>query len=87
MKYGKAIAAVITAAVVVVFQARSGDHRVDPVEWVTVAIAAVSALGVYLVPLAPHARWAKTAVAVLLAVLQALTTAHPRRGSAATGSC
>jgi drug/metabolite transporter (DMT)-like permease len=74
MKYGKAIVAILAAAAVAVFQARSGDQRIGPTEWVAVAIAAVSAVGVYLVPLAPHAKWTKTAVAVLLAVLQALAT-------------
>jgi hypothetical protein len=42
---------------------------------VSIAIAAVTALGVYLVPMSPYAKWAKTAVAVVLAVLQLLTTA------------
>lgn len=73
--YGKAIIAVLTAAVVAAYQALSGDQNIEPVEWVSVAIAAVTAVGVYLVPLAPGARWSKTAVAVVLSVLQVLTTA------------
>ncbi len=75
MKYGKSLIAVLTAAVVVAYQALSGDQTIEPAEWVSVAIAAVTAVGVYLVPMAPHAKWAKTAVAVVLAVLQVLTTA------------
>jgi hypothetical protein len=74
-KYGKAIAAVITAAVVVAYQALSGDQHIDATEWVSIAVAAVTAVGVWLVPLAPAAKWSKTAVAAVLAVLQVLTTA------------
>lgn len=74
-KYGKAIVAAGTAAVVVAYQALSGDQNIEAPEWVSIAIAAVTAVGVYVVPLSPHARWAKTAVAVVLAVLQILTTA------------
>jgi hypothetical protein len=74
-KYGKALVAVLVAAVVYAHQALGGDGHIDAQEWVSVAIAAVTALGVYVVPLAPAATWAKTAVAVVLAVLQVLTTA------------
>ncbi|GLW32286.1 hypothetical protein [Actinoplanes regularis] len=73
--YGKALVAVIVAGVVTAYQALTGDGHIDPAEWVSVAIAAVTAVGVWLVPLAPGAPWAKTAVAVVLAVLQVLTTA------------
>ena len=72
--YGKSIVAVITAAIVAAYQALSGDQNIEAAEWVSIAIAAVTALGVYLVPLAPQAKWGKTAVAVALAVLQVLTT-------------
>lgn len=74
-EYGKAIVAVVIAAIVVAYQALTGDHHVDPVEWVQIAIAAVTAIGVYVVPLAPGARWSKSAVAAVLAALQILTTA------------
>jgi hypothetical protein len=74
-KYGKAIVAVLVAAVVYAYQALSGDGHISATEWVSVAIAGVTALGVYVVPLAPGAKWAKTAVAVVLAVLQIMTTA------------
>lgn len=74
-KYGKSIVAVIVAAIVYAHQALSGDNRIEATEWVSIAIAAVTALGVYVVPLAPQAKWAKTAVAVVLAVLQVATTA------------
>lgn len=74
-KYGKAIIAVIVAGIVWAYQALSGDSRIDPAEWVSVAIAVATAVGVYLIPLAPGARWAKSALAAVLAVLQVLTTA------------
>jgi uncharacterized membrane protein YccC len=74
-QYGKAIAAVLGAILVAAYAALGGDGRIDAEETVQIAIAAATAVGVYLVPLAPQYRWAKTAVAVVLAVLQALTTA------------
>jgi len=73
--YGKAIVAVLVAAVVVAYQALTGDHHIDAAEWVSIAIAGVTAIGVYIVPLAPQAKWSKSAVAAVLAVLQVLTTA------------
>lgn len=73
MEYGKAIVAVLVAGVVVAYQALSGDQRIEPAEWVSVAIAVATAVGVYLIPLAPHAKWAKTAVAVVLALLQVVS--------------
>ncbi|SCL31875.1 hypothetical protein GA0070616_4348 [Micromonospora nigra] len=73
-KYGKALAAIAGAVLVALYAALGGDNRVDAEETVQVAIAAATAIGVYLVPLAPQYRWGKTAVAVVLAVLQALAT-------------
>jgi len=72
--YGKAIVAVLVAAVVVAYQALSGDNHIDPEEWVSIAIAGATAVGVYLIPLAPQAKWAKSALAAVLAILQVLTT-------------
>jgi hypothetical protein len=74
-KYGKAIVAVIVAAIVVAYQALSGDGHIDAVEWVNVSIAGATAVGVYLIPLAPGAKWSKSALAAVLAVLQVLVTA------------
>ncbi len=75
MEYGKALVAVLVAGVVVAYQALGGDGRIEPVEWVSIAIAVTTAIGVYLVPLAPRAKWTKTAVAGLLAVLQVVSSA------------
>jgi hypothetical protein len=74
-EYGKAIVAVVVAAIVVGYQALSGDGHISAVEWVSIAIAAVTAVGVYVVPLAPSAKWSKSAIAAVLAILQVLTTA------------
>jgi hypothetical protein len=74
-KFGKSIVAVIVAAGVVAYQALSGDDHIEPDEWVAVAIAGATAVGVYVVPLAPGAKWSKTALAAVLAVLQIMTTA------------
>jgi hypothetical protein len=73
-KYGKALAAVAGAALTVAYGALSGDQHIDPEEGVQISIAAATAVGVYLVPLVPEYRWAKTAVAAVLAVLQVLAT-------------
>lgn len=73
-KYGKAAVAVVGAALVVAYSALTGDQHIDSEEGVQIAIAGTTAVGVYLVPLAPQFRWGKTAVAALLAVLQVLAT-------------
>lgn len=72
--YGKAWVAIATAAATALYAAL-GDDRITAQEWVQISIAAATAIGVYAVPLDPRYRWGKTAVAVILAVLQALTTA------------
>lgn len=72
---GKAVVAAVVAAIVVAYQALGGDGRIEPVEWVSIAIALATAIGVYVVPLTPGAKWAKTAVAVVLAVLQIASSA------------
>ncbi|MBF9135420.1 hypothetical protein I0C86_41960 [Plantactinospora sp. S1510] len=73
-KYGKALAAVAGAALTVAYGALSGDQRIEPDEAVQITIAAATAISVYLVPLTPQYRWAKTAAAVALSVLQVLAT-------------
>jgi hypothetical protein len=73
-RFGKAIAAVVYFLLVAAYAALSGDNHIDPDEGVAVAIAAVTAVGVYVIPLAPQMRWGKAAVAILLGVLQVLAT-------------
>lgn len=72
--YGKAIVAAIYAVAVVAVPLFSGDNHVDPSEGVAIAIAVCTAILTYLAPLAPGARWVKTAVGAVLAGLQVLTT-------------
>ncbi len=73
-KHGNAISAAVYLALVAAYAAMSGDSRIEPDEWVAIAIAFVNAVGVYLIPLSPGARWTKTAVNILLGVLQVLAT-------------
>jgi hypothetical protein len=68
-RYGKSIVAFLYAAVFVAIPQVSGDGHLDPAEGVTLAIAVVTAAGVYLVPLAPGAKWSKSAIGFLLAGL------------------
>jgi hypothetical protein len=73
-RIGKAVVAVVVLVAITVFQQLSGDHRIDPMEWVQIATALATAAGVYLIPLAPQAPWTKTALAVVLSLLQIATT-------------
>jgi hypothetical protein len=73
--YGKAIIAAAYAVAVVVIPFATGDNRIDPSEWVAIAIAVCTAILTYVAPLAPGATWIKTAVGAVLAGLQILTTA------------
>jgi hypothetical protein len=73
-KYGKAIAGFLYAVLFTAIPFVSGDHHLDPVEGVTVAIAFVTNAGVFLVPLAPGLKWTKTVVGALLAGLQVAAT-------------
>lgn len=72
--YGKSIMAAIYAVAVVAVPFFSGDKHVDPSEGVAIAIAICTAALTYLVPLAPSARWTKTAIGAVLAGLQVATT-------------
>lgn len=72
--YGKGIVAALIAAYTVV-QAAISDGRVTTVEGVQIAIATVTAIGVYVLPQHPQADWVKTTLAVLLAILGVVATA------------
>ncbi len=74
-KYGKSLVAVLYAAATAAYQLISGDGHLDQAEWVSIIIAAVTAVGVYMVPLSPTFRSAKTLIGAALAVLQVLVTA------------
>lgn len=75
-KYGKAAAAVAGAVAMSLWVALT-DDRITTLEWVLAGQAWIGALGVYVVPLAPQYRWAKTAVAALFAGSEALVLALP----------
>lgn len=66
-KYGKAVAQILMALLVVGASVTSGDGHVSGEEWFQVAIATGSAVSVYLVPAVPEWPWMKTAVAAVLA--------------------
>ena len=69
---GKSIIAFLYALAVVLIPFIDGRHTPTPTEWVQIAIAAATAVSVYLTPLIPQAPWAKTAVGATLAGLQVL---------------
>lgn len=73
-QYGKALVGVVYAVAVVGVPLFSGDHHVDPSELVAILIAVCTAVLTYVAPLAPTARWVKTAVGAVMAGLQVAST-------------
>ncbi len=71
---GKSIVAFLYALAVTIIPFVDGGRRPSPAEWVSIVIAAVTAVSVYLTPLIPQAPWAKTAVGAVLAGAQILVT-------------
>lgn len=71
-RYGKAVAAALLAVVTAVHTLVS-DDVITRAEWIQIAIAVVTAISVYLVPILEYA-WMKTAIAVVLAALNVLVT-------------
>lgn len=74
-RYGKSIIAFLYAVATVAVPLFTGDRHVDPVEGAIIATAVVTNVGVWLVPLAPQAKWTKTAVGVLTAGLAVVEVA------------
>lgn len=70
---GKSVVAFLYAVAVVGVPLFTGDHHIDPSEGVAIAIAVCTNALVYLVPLAPSAKWTKTAIGAALAGLQVVT--------------
>jgi hypothetical protein len=66
--YGKAIGQGVVAAALAAYTAylALGTSHLRAADWITVAIAAGSAVGVWIVPVVRGARWAKTAIAALM---------------------
>lgn len=72
--HGKAIIAFLYAVAVAALPQLTGDKNVSAAEAVAIAIAITTAVGVYLVPLAPSMPGVKTAVAAVLGALQIAAT-------------
>lgn len=73
-KYGKALTAVVFAALTAAYQISQAGSGFGRTEVVQVAIAATLAASVWLVPVTRSAPWVKSALAGLLAALQILVT-------------
>lgn len=71
--YGKSLVAALYAIAATIIPLVDDGH-VDPAEGVSIAIAVVTAASVYVVPLAPGSRWAKSVAALLLAGLNVAAT-------------
>ncbi len=72
--YSKALAAVV-ATILIALNFAYGDSQITSIEWVTVAIQGVGAASVFAAPNVPGARYTKSILAVLTAVLNVLVTA------------
>lgn len=72
--YAKFFAAVVATVLSGVVAALYGDNTISPAEWVNIAIAAVGACAVFAAPNVPGARYTKSVLAVLAAVLTALAS-------------
>lgn len=73
--YGKVAAAIVFAGLTAAYQLASAGTAFGAAEVVQVAIAVVTAAGVWLVPVTTEAPWVKSVLAALLAALQILVTA------------
>lgn len=67
--YSKAAAAVLATVLSGLIAARTGDNTISPQEWVNIALLAVGACSVFAAPNVPGARYTKSVLAVLTAVL------------------
>lgn len=74
MAYAKSLFAVL-ATVLTAIVAAMTDSVISDVEWINVGIAAVAAAGVFAAPNVPGARYTKSILAVLAAVLTFFVTA------------
>jgi hypothetical protein len=72
-KYLKMVAAVVATVVSAIYPALTGG--IDATEWVNIAIVGVFACGIFTAPNVPGARYTKSVLAVLGAVLTVLASA------------
>lgn len=68
MKYGKPAISFLLAVAYLIYQKYSGDRHIDGVEWALIIAAFGNSLIVYVVPLVPEYRWAKTAASAVTAL-------------------
>lgn len=73
--YWKAVVAVIVTILSAVGAALTGDEVISANEWVNIAIAGVTAAGVFAAPNVPGARYTKAVLAVLGAGLAVMASA------------
>lgn len=71
-RYGKAIFATLAAVATIAVPQFSSDHRIDPSEGVAIVLAIANAVTVFIVPIAPGARWVKTAASFVFTISQVL---------------
>lgn len=74
-QYAKFFAQVVATVLVALSAALFGDNVISSTEWVNVAIAGVGAAAVFTAPNVPGARYTKSILAVLAAVLTVLVSA------------
>jgi hypothetical protein len=73
--YGKTIMGFLGALALVVIPYVTGNHHPDASEWLTIILGALQLALVWLVPLAPGARWVKTAISLGITVVNVLAIA------------
>src|SRR5438128_868787 len=78
MNYGKAIGAVVATILVGLIAAMSSGAHIAPTQWVNIGISAAAACSVFYAPNVPGAKYTKTVIAIIMAVLSfALTIVAP----------
>lgn len=73
-KYTKSILVVLATVVSGAVAALTGDNTISNSEWVNIAVLAVGAASVFAAPNVPGARYTKSILAVLTAVLTLLVS-------------
>lgn len=73
LSYAKSGLAVLATILTALVGVQSGG--IDPAEWINIGIVAATALLVFAAPNVPGARYTKSAIAVVLALLSFLTSA------------
>ncbi len=84
-KYGKTIVAIV-AAVLTAIQAATVNGHITRLGVVQIAIAATTAVLVYIVPVVPEWPWSKSVIAGILSALNAVATLIVSGWGATTGT-